>query len=176
MSPAGCSGSVPQFTRLESRDNTTQPSSDLAGSTARLQPRGYREAWLGSTTAKVCPVCPGGAGRSPVLAGSSHALLLLTSPATKKSNGASSSLALYLAMIFSAMGWISCFAASDSPSSSESAGHSRGETKQKRGHKEEVRIKRMRTGQGAGSSIPSQHHGGNRSLNALRQLQSQAVV
>lgn len=32
------------------------------------------------------------------------ALLPLTSPATKKSNGASSSLALYLAMIFSAMG------------------------------------------------------------------------
>lgn len=90
-----------------------------------------------------------------MLAGSSHSLLPLTSPATKKSNGASSSLALYLAMIFSAMGWISCFAASDSPSSSESAGHSRGETKQKRGHKEEVRIKRMRTGRGAGSSIPS---------------------
>lgn len=66
-----------------------------------------------------------------MLAGSSHALLPLTSPATKKSNGASSSLALYLAMIFSAMGWISCFAASDSPSSSESAGHSRGETKQR---------------------------------------------
>lgn len=53
----------------------------------------------------------------------------LTSPATKNSSGASSSLALYLAMIFSAMGWISCLAASDSPSSSESAGHRCQETK-----------------------------------------------
>lgn len=44
----------------------------------------------------------------------------LTSPATKNNSGASSSLALYLAMIFSAIGWISCLAASDSPSSSES--------------------------------------------------------
>lgn len=47
-------------------------------------------------------------------------LSVLTSPATKNSRGASSSLALYLAMIFSAIGWISCLAASDSPSSSES--------------------------------------------------------
>lgn len=51
------------------------------------------------------------AGRAPAA---------LTSPATKNRSGASSSLALYLAMIFSAIGWISCLAASDSPSSSES--------------------------------------------------------
>lgn len=42
-------------------------------------------------------------------------------PATKKNRGsACSSLALYLAVIISAMGWISCLAASNSPSSSES--------------------------------------------------------
>lgn len=57
---------------------------------------------------------PAWSGRQPGLSST------LTSPATKNNSGASSSLALYLAMIFSAIGWISCLAASDSPSSSES--------------------------------------------------------
>ncbi len=43
-----------------------------------------------------------------------------TSPATKKSSGVSSSFALYLAMIFSAIGWMSSLAGSSSPSSSAS--------------------------------------------------------
>lgn len=45
----------------------------------------------------------------------------LTSPATKNSSGVSSSFALYLAMNFSAIGWISSLAGSNSPSSSASA-------------------------------------------------------
>lgn len=45
----------------------------------------------------------------------------LTSPATKNSSGVSSSFALYLAMSFSAIGWISSLAGSNSPSSSASA-------------------------------------------------------
>lgn len=44
----------------------------------------------------------------------------LTSPATKKSSGVSSSLALYLAMSFSAIGWINSLAGSSSRSSSAS--------------------------------------------------------
>lgn len=76
----------------------------------QLRPRGPFKPLEAKIThiLKVLPACQG------------PGLSVLTSPATKNSRGASSSLALYLAMIFSAIGWISCLAASDSPSSSES--------------------------------------------------------